>query len=152
MSWMRPMLLCHVVASCFCSATGRPASSARHPCHRLVVGLATLAGLLAPFGCHNPSAERQLAARGRSLRWTADTLAYREVLAGKRLQHSAEFIRQDVQHDARQLDHDLRVLQGYLEFDLRRFSERQRVYLEKTGQMLWGKPQNVERAAIVLFL
>ena len=79
-------------------------------------------------------------------------MTWREGDAGRRLERDAEFIRKDVQRDELKFHRDLRMLEAYLRFDLQRWQDRQPLYRERIGEILRGKPEQIEPSAIVMFL
>ncbi len=107
--------------------------------------------------CSAPSpqareAQYRLVRRGDSLKWTADTLAWRGVHSGERLKHDVDFVGQDVRHDAQQLGYDAQMLNQYLQDDLRQFEQRQPEYLKKTGEIFGGQPERLGDTLIIMFL
>jgi hypothetical protein len=152
MERMKVDLLCPVATSCWREATRRPARSVRYSSSRLGIGLIALAGLVAPIGCGNRAVEQRLARRADSLKWTADTLAWREVHSGDRLRHDVEFVGQDMRHDVQQLQYDAQMLQTYLQYDLRRFGERQEMYRGKVEEIIRGEPEQLGPTLIIMFL
>ena len=139
---MKDLLYSASARSCWSTAR-QPAWSYR--------ALLALAGLVALVGCHNPAAQRRMAARQRSLQTTADVLTHRERIGVQRLQRAADFIREDVNRDKREFRRDLRALKAHLEVDLRRWQERQGSYREKLGEIFGGRPENIE-PTVILFL
>jgi hypothetical protein len=94
--------------------------------------------------------ERQQA-RANSLGWTAEKLAHREQIAGERLQRDADYIGWWVQRDVERTKLIPGAVQQYVEFDIRRWQERQSDYLSYTGRTLRGKPEQTEPTAIIMF-
>lgn len=137
------------VATCW---PGRPAGAVRRGLTRLLVGALTLAALAATTGCENPVARKRQQARADSVAWTTRAWAKREQTAPARLGRDFDYIGSGIRRDAELLDRDLHGLQRYIEFDLHRWQERQDDYLRHTGGILRGKPEQIERTAIVLFL
>jgi len=152
MTCVMPVILLWALAQRFRNAARSPAWSMRTWCGGIRVALTALAGLAALAGCRNPQAERRLAEREASLRWTAHAWADREQPAPQRLRADAEFMRNNIDRDARLLDRDVRAFRAYLEYDLRRFQERQPEYRRKIDEILRGQPEHIERTAIIMFL
>lgn len=115
-----------------------------------VVGLA-LASLALTAGCDNPLARQRIEQRQSSLNWTANALAWRECEAPERLQRDFEFIKQNEQAHAEMFARDLRYIQDWFEYDVRRWRERQDDYWAKIAEILRGKPEKLEDTAIILF-
>ncbi|MBP9025871.1 MAG: hypothetical protein KBH81_06980 [Phycisphaerae bacterium] len=129
-------------------ATGLP--RAEHVRVVAVVGLA-LASLALTAGCDNPLARQRIEQRQSSLNWTANALAWRECEAPERLQRDFEFIKQNEQAHAEMFARDLRYIQDWFEYDVRRWRERQDDYWAKIAEILRGKPEKLEDTAIILF-
>jgi len=99
-----------------------------------------------------PLAQRRLALRWDNIRTTTERIADREAESPQRLTRAAEFIRDDLRRHATAFEHDLHGVAAYLERDLRRWQESQPTYWRETGRLLSGKPETIERTAIILFL
>jgi hypothetical protein len=110
------------------------------------------AGLMGLMGCE-PSkySAQRLKMREERLTDTAKLWARAEETRPARLERAGKFIQDDLAlHDARLK----RAAQWFVDWqkrDVQRFEERGPVYLDKTGKILWGKPERVEDNAITLF-
>ena len=104
-------------------------------------------------GCrHEPLAQQRLATRWDNIRTTTEKIADREAENPQRLTRAAEFIRDNLHHHATAFERDLHRVGAYLERDLRRWQENQPAYWREGGRILLGKPETIERTAIILFL
>ncbi len=110
-----------------------------------------LLGLCAAAGCDSPLARQRTADRERSLKWTVGTLAERERKSPERLQHDFEYIKREESKREQLFARDLAQAKAYIDFDIRRWQERQDDYAKEIWEQLRGKPENLERNAIILF-
>lgn len=101
---------------------------------------------------HEPLAQRRLAMRWDNIRTTTERIADREAESPQRLTRAAEFIGDNLRRHATAFERDLHGVAAYLERDLRRWQESQSTYWRETGRILRGKPETIERTAIILFL
>jgi hypothetical protein len=125
-----------------------------HPVPRQLIGTSLGIGLaIGVSGCrYEPLAQRRLAMRWDNIRTTTERITDREAENPQRLTRAAEFIRDDLHRHATAFEHDLHGVAAYLERDLRRWQESQPTYWRETGRLLRGKPETIERTAIILFL
>jgi hypothetical protein len=121
---------------------------------RYLIGTSLGIGLaIGVSGCrHEPLAQHRLATRWDNIRTTTEKIADREAENPRRLARAAEFIADNLQHHAAALERDLLGAAAYLERDLRRWHESQPTYWREAGRILLGKPETIERTAIILFL
>jgi hypothetical protein len=68
-----------------------------------------------------------------------------------RLRRAAEFIPDNLNRQAAALDRNSREAERLGERDVQRFRDRQPVYRETTGRILWGKPEQIPREIPILF-
>ncbi len=130
------------------------ARTRRRPAWPVVVA-AALGGFLPLVtlpGCNDPEARTRLAARQQSFNWAANSIVQRERENPERLRQDLAFVNKSLQEDARKLDRDVHDLQRYLDYDIRRWQERQPAYREKIKEILRGHPENIEHNAIIMFL
>ena len=119
---------------------------------RLCLAAVALLACLAT-GCQQRGlAQKRMEARLAGINETAETLAKREQKSPQRLAHAADFVDRDVRKDADALGRDFARVKAYLDRDLRRWQERQPEYWDKTERILRGKPETIERTAILLFI
>jgi hypothetical protein len=114
-----------------------------------------LLGCTAVFnlGCrHQVMAERRLAERERSMDFAVDAVADREAENPGRLRADFKFIGNEIERDARRTADNMDKIGEYLQRDLERWNERQDDYLREAGRILRGNPENIEPAAIILFM
>jgi hypothetical protein len=137
--------------SVFCRGNGPGRLIEREHWRRYVVAALALAGLGLAAGCDSPAAHEQIAMRERNLKWTADALMYREKQSPERLKRDLEFLKRDEQRHEEMFARDLRQIQARYEYDVKRWQDRQDDYARKIAEMLRGKPENLERNAIILF-
>lgn len=124
----------------------------QHDLRRATQLLLPLALLAANAGCrHHDLAAGRLEARQAKLHQTAETWAQTEQSRPSRLARTAQHGVWYFQHQAEELDRNLSGAARYLERDLRRWRDRQRVYREKALDLLYGKPERIEPNAIILF-
>ncbi|HUU99113.1 MAG TPA: hypothetical protein VM487_25550 [Phycisphaerae bacterium] len=121
---------------------------------RQLIGTSLGIGLaIGVTGCrHEPLAQRRLAMRWDNIRTTTERITDREAQSPQRLARAAEFTRDDLRRHAIAFERDLHGVAAYLERDLRRWQESQPTYWRETGRLLRGKPETIERTAIILFL
>jgi hypothetical protein len=137
--------------SVFCCGSGPRRLMGGERWRRYAVAGLVLAGLGLAAGCDNPTAQERIAVRERSFKWTADALAYRDKQSPERLKRDLEFLKRDEQKHEEMFARDLRRIQARYEYDVKRWQDRQDDYARKIEEMLRGKPENLERNAIILF-
>lgn len=115
-----------------------------------VIGLA-LAGLGPVAGCNNPLAAERMAARERSFKQTADSLVCRERQSPELLKGDLAYLKEDEHAHEQMFARDLRDIQRRFDDDVQRWQCRQSDYLNKFEELLRGKPEDLERNAIILF-
>ncbi len=133
--------------------------STDQPCVRGTRRLAGLLGLLAAAGllggnagCPSSElAERRLRMRDENLRETVNTWADVEQTRPARLRMAGEYIAWNERHHAEALDRNAREAQRLLKDDVQRWQEHQPLYWKETGRILWGKPEQIENYAIIMF-
>ena len=127
------------------------ASRPGFPGYTFVLGL-LIAVTTMSLGCEpSPSARRQLRFRTDRLQRTAGMLSRSEQSRPDRLRHDAEFISTDLKRQAAAFERDTREAERLGQRDLQRFHDRQRLYRDTTGRILWGKPQQIEPEVPILF-
>jgi hypothetical protein len=134
------------------AAAVRPARTALRAAVRWAAAPVALVGLAGLLGCQDPLVRERLSDRQRTLRWTCDTLAYRETHAGERLHRTDEYVRDNWQRDVANTRRDASAVRAYIEFDVQRFEERQSLYRDEALEILYGKPQNLRPMVILMFL
>lgn len=106
-------------------------------------------------GCTSAANERyareRLQHRVDGMGRTLDAYAETEAKRPANLARAAEFIEDDIAHDAWQLDRDLRWWDTELRKEFARFAARQPDYWREAARIFGGKPERIERNAIDLF-
>gem|GEM_PF-1909670 len=111
-----------------------------------------LATALLATGCQPSSlASRRVQARLERVSDTAQTWAAREQSRPDKLQRAAEFIDRDLRQNAERLRRDGQYVVQWQARNVTHWRARQPVYRDKAAQLLWGKPERIERSAIILF-
>ena len=106
----------------------------------------------ANMGCEpSPRAERQVRMRTDNMARTLGGLASSEASRPARLQTSLDFIPSALARDANKLQRSGDYAKFWWDRQLQRFQERQPVYRDEAGRILWGKPQRIEHDAIIMF-
>lgn len=85
----------------------------------------------------------------------ATTVRYWSAVESKRperLDRTLQRVPPYFEDQAEDLDRNLAGASQLIQRDVERFEERQPRYLEKTDEILWGKPGRIERSAVVLFI
>jgi len=114
------------------------------------VAIAAVAGLAT--GCqHNQFAERQAAIRVEKLGRTAETWAAAEQSRPARLDRMVRHAAWYFDNQAVEFNRNLRGAGWYLKRDLDRAGCRLPAYGEEALRILYGKPERIERNAIILF-
>jgi hypothetical protein len=114
------------------------------------VAVAAAAGLAT--GCqHKQFAERQAAIRVEKLRRTAEIWAAAEQSRPTRLDRMVQHAAWYFDNQAVEFDRNLRGAGWYLKRDVDRAGYRLPAYGEEALRILYGKPQQIERNAIILF-
>jgi hypothetical protein len=124
----------------------------------LQAGLMVL--LAASPGCQDSRSSNSLAAlaenraemRTRWLLWTAEILARQEQRKPAQLERTLKLFERGVRDDVAQTERNLRMLDHYLRREFERFEERMPLYQREAERLLGGKPQNIPRNAVILFL
>lgn len=103
------------------------------------------------FGCqHGNYAEQRFNKRTERLGRTAATLARSEARRGPKLQRGFEYMGRELERNSRQLETNTAGAFKLLEKDTERFVERQPDYWDTFLQLIWGKPETIEKTAIDL--
>lgn len=89
--------------------------------------------------------------RTDNLERTATAFADSEGRRPANLQRSLDYIPMSLERDVERFERSTNYAKFLWDRELQRFQERQPTYLEETGRILWGKPQNIERNAIIMF-
>jgi hypothetical protein len=113
----------------------------------LPLSLTVVAGGCAP----SPAADRRLHMRTDRMQYTVNTWAKSEQGRPAHLQRSLDFVPYVVQRDTRRLKAAGEWFIDWQGRDIKRFQDRGPVYLDKTGRVLWGKPEGIEPSAIMFF-
>jgi hypothetical protein len=118
----------------------------------LATRLLPLALAGASVGCQNADfGERRLQMRDGSLRWTADVWAKSEESRPERLGTAVAYIQANEERHAEALDWDAREARRLLRDDVDRWQQRQPLYWKEIGRILGGRPDEIERYAIIMF-
>jgi len=116
------------------------------------LGAVVAAGLIVLSGCDpSPYAQRRLRMREERLNYTVQTWARSEEIRPGRLEHDIAFIPQDLELHAARLKRAGQWFVDWQKRDAERFRQRGPIYLDKTGKVMWGKPERIEDNAITLF-
>jgi hypothetical protein len=108
--------------------------------------------LAATSGCErSPAADRRLRMRTDRMQYTVNTWAKSEQGRPAHLQRSLDFVPYVVQRDATRLKAAGEWFIDWQGREIKRFQDRGPVYLDKTGRVLWGKPEGVEPSVIMFF-
>lgn len=106
-------------------------------------------------GCTSAANERyaaqRLQQRIEGMGRTLDAYAETEAKRPGNLARAAAYFEEDIAHDARQLDRDLRWWDKELRKEFARFAARQPDYWREAARIFGGKPERIERNAIDLF-
>ena len=114
---------------------------------------ALLCSFLGLAGCQQENlAQQRVQRREQSIGRTAEALVKQEQVRPSKLAKVGPYADHEIRRDTEYLSRDLGTAQRILERDLRRFQERKPRYLDETGKQLWGKPETIERNAVLLFL
>lgn len=117
------------------------------------VGRSLLIFIALGVGCrHADLAEKTLQRRVAGMNNTLAVAAESERSRPAKLAHAFEFIDKDTRGSARRLEANVQALNERLEFENERWRENQSLYREKAAEIFGGKPENIEPAAIILFL
>ena len=118
----------------------------------LVAAPLVLAIAVAVGGCEpSPAADRQLHLRTVRLQHTVNVWAKSEQGRPARLQRSVDYIPFALQRNATRLKAAGDWFVDWQRRDIKRFQDRGPVYLDKTGHVLWGKPEEIEQRVIMFF-
>lgn len=128
---------------------------------RVVAAVAGLLVLLAGAGgCESPRssdslasfAENRMEMRSRWLLWTAEMLVEQEQRKTEQLERTLKLFERGIRDDVAQTGRNLRMLDYYLRREFERFEERMPLYQHEAQRLLGGKPQNIPRNAVILFI
>lgn len=118
---------------------------------RSVIKLVTLVGLLTFFGCTNPTAEKIVAQREHSMQRVVYVAGEREGRCGHNLQRTLALFQKEFEQDCAEIGREIHKLGEYLNYDLKRWQQRQRTYRELFWRMFSGNPENIEPTAVYMF-
>jgi hypothetical protein len=119
---------------------------------RAVLLLMPLTLVAATGSCErSPAADRRLKMRTDRMQYTVNTWAKTEQGRPTHLKRSLDLVPVVVQRDATRLKTASEWFLDWQRRDINRFLDRRPVYLDKTGRVLWGKPDGIEPSAILFF-
>ena len=111
-----------------------------------------LAALCFSTGCrHADLADERYERRVASLHRTTDAYLDRESRSPRRLARAGDFINERLRQKSRATRQNFREFHAYVERDLRRWKANQPRYRKDIARFFRGKPENIERTAIILF-
>lgn len=117
-----------------------------------VAACLSLVALLASAGCEpSPDAQRQVRMRTNNMARTASVYAGSEASRPGKLQRAGDYISMSVQRDVARVPRAGGYIEDWWNRDCKRVQERQPVYLDEAGRILWGKPETIEHNAIIMF-
>lgn len=120
----------------------------RLPCLGLLLSVLTLwIG-----GCQTSTAslaEQRIQMRGRLIQGTLKTMAERERQSPANLAHANQFMREDLAHNAHELNRNLKKAGEMLEQDAREWRENQPAYRKKAGELFRGRPEQIGKIAVM---
>jgi hypothetical protein len=132
--------------------------------HPRTVALAFTLSLLALLGVACESSqptERQLAdqrllekrhaRRTLRLERTAGAIERSEASRPERLGRTVSVLAPRLERDAKSVERDVETLGYYIQRDFDRWAERQPLYWDTAGRLLWGDPDSIPSTAIILF-
>ncbi len=118
---------------------------------RTTSALVAIAAVLT-LGCQpSPVAERRLRMRTEGVRDTAGMWAASEQDRPSRLDRASAAVGTDWSRRERLSTQALENLEEWQARDWRRWRDRQRVYADELGRILWGHPERIEQRAIIMF-
>jgi hypothetical protein len=120
---------------------------------RLIPALLLGGGALSLLaGCqHQALADREAEIRMQRLSYVPRVAAKSEASRIPRLRFMARHTDWYFRHQARHFDKNLKGAGAYIERNLTQAEERFPPYLQKGGEIIWGRPERIERTAIMLF-
>lgn len=128
--------------------TFSPIANRARPCTALA---ACLIPLLA-VGCqHKALAQREHEERLTQLDWTVETCRRSEQARPERLARTCRDVEWYFANQAVEFERNAAGAQSYFERDCTRAGPRLRRAGERTRELLYGKPENIEETAIILF-
>lgn len=128
-------------------------SVSRRLCRWTLAAALALTALLGVGACrHADLAERRLALRRQGMARSVATAAKCESWRPRRLAHTLNALRQGARRDTESSRANLKEINAYWRREWRRWRERQPAYRDRARRVLLGKPERIERHAIVLFL
>ena len=111
-----------------------------------------LAAQVAGVGCDTlPGGDRRMRMRTDGLRETVGIWSKVEQERPARLRRAAEFIAADLNRQAVAFERNAREAERLAERDVQRFQDRQPLYRDTAGRILWGKPQQIPPEIPILF-
>jgi hypothetical protein len=99
----------------------------------------------------SPAADRRLHMRTDRMQYTVNTWAKSEQGRPAHLKRSLDFVPYVVRRDTTRLKAAGEWFVDWQGREIKRFQDRGPVYLDKTGRVLWGKPEGVEPSVIMFF-
>jgi hypothetical protein len=141
----------HAIAAARRHAAIAPGSPPNPP-PRWTLVLLSAGMAVASVGCqHSPPADRRTRMRTEKMQATARVWAKSEQGRPAKVRRALEFIPQDLERQRAALKRSAAHVEDWQKRDFERWRQRQRVYLDEAGRILWGKPEQIERNAIILF-
>ncbi len=114
--------------------------------------LGVLTALCYSTGCRRADrADERYQRRVASLHRTTDAYLDRESKSPQRLARAGDTIDEKLKQKSRATRQNFRELHAYIERDLRRWERNQPRYRKDIARFFRGKPENIERTAIILF-
>lgn len=118
----------------------------------VIAALGVLAALCYSTGCRQADlADERYQRRVASLHRTTDAYLDRESKSPQRLARAGDTIDEKLKQKSRATRQNFRELHAYIERDLRRWERNQPRYRKDIARFFRGKPENIERTAIILF-
>jgi hypothetical protein len=129
------------------------ASPVRRPCrHKPFIIIALCTSSLALTGCqHKQFADERADRRAGVMQHTLETIAESEAVRPARLERAGRWIEKEIADDVVNTEQNAGEFVEFFRRDFDRFKNRQTDYQRTIGEILYGKPENLEPNAIRLF-
>lgn len=118
---------------------------------KTVLALALLAAVGLTGCAERRLLEQEADYRRTSMAWTAGSLLQREQRSAPNLGVDARYIAWRLDHDVHQTSEDVVLIGKYIQQDIDRFIMRQPDYRREIEWQLRGRPEKLERNAILMF-
>jgi hypothetical protein len=119
--------------------------------HQLVIASSVAALLAGAAGCQSPLAQQRLNKRTQNIERVGEAYTRSEARRPGNLQDAGEYIAANEAHHAERLDSNLREAGKLIDRDIKHFEKSAPEINKKVGELMWGKPEEIEDNAIILF-